>query len=1030
LSTSYYFEYGATPALGQVSSSFALPGGTEYQNVSGNITGLQSRQTYYYRLRATNSFASATTEAVSFYTAVKPVILSFSPASATIGTEVSLVGQNFNASPEKNVVSFGATRGIVLSSSPTEIKVKVPAGASLGSVTLLDTESGLSTESAQEFVPTFTAAFKKDHIRLTIGFNDTGIRKTSVEDMDGDGKPDIVAAHYEGFYIYQNVSQGGELTAESFQRDTHNLTDLNGIYEIWLYDLDGNGLKDVIVQGSQVLRIFPNLSVPGYIFFAPPVDLPVADLAYFVFEDFDLDGHVDIGAMKFVAGGTKTFTIIRNQNPKGSMKASNFESRSLNNLNYYLNYITASDLNNDGAPDVIIASYLESTRIFHVLKNNSRPGIFDFDDLSVPDVSKGNNASYVAHDLNQDGWKDIISHSPDVNGNVGLFKNKGTSPNITFAEPAIALSGYTISGIKPGDIDGDGKTDLLAVTKKREFLFLKNSGAAGDNLTPSSFEYFSKYGMNTNGGNVDTQMTVNDLNGDGRPEIINVNAYYYGPRDGYLMEIWQNLAPDCLDPSLVKVVPSNNGATIKLPGNTTLDQFEIDYTPADYEYWQRLSSTTIDYISAGLTYTLRVRAKCYLGFTDYYYVNFIVDCVNTASFSISTIGVDNVQLSPYDLGSFEVQYSVSGQDQWETLPPYTNQITNLSPGTHYDLRFRGHCYKPGGYTYREFTTLCPKMTALSVTDLAYNSAVVSWSSDYTGDAVLEYSDDNTTWTTIDKSLALSPLIPATHYFVRGRMACTDTLSDYSLAQFTTPCPKISTVSYDEITPFSATATWIDESNTGSYTLTYSIMGGKSITVQTRATTFHLNDLTPGTQYSVSITPACTGPGIATLATFNTVCYVPFDLSASDVSYSTAELSWNDDFNGLPYAIDYSISGSHVWKTTEASFTHITLQQLRPGTKYEARVHINCTSITAPYASVHFDTKLYEETTFSPNPTDSKITIYPSKNLIGSQFSLYDNVGKVLAHGELLDYTIDLSAFSYGIYTLQVEGEKPMRIVKR
>jgi Secretion system C-terminal sorting domain/Fibronectin type III domain len=157
--------------------------------------------------------------------------------------------------------------------------------------------------------------------------------------------------------------------------------------------------------------------------------------------------------------------------------------------------------------------------------------------------------------------------------------------------------------------------------------------------------------------------------------------------------------------------------------------------------------------------------------------------------------------------------------------------------------------------------------------------------------------------------------------------------------------------------------------------------------------------------------------------------VPFNLSANDITYTTAELSWSDNFSGLPYSIDYSISGSNVWLTTETALTTISLPKLRPGTEYEARVHINCLSETAPYVSVLFETKLYEETTFAPNPTDSEITIYPSKNLIGTRFSIHDNAGRQVANAELLDYTIDLSILATGIYTLKIDGEKPMKIIK-
>ena len=191
----------------------------------------------------------------------------------------------------------------------------------------------------------------------------------------------------------------------------------------------------------------------------------------------------------------------------------------------------------------------------------------------------------------------------------------------------------------------------------------------------------------------------------------------------------------------------------------------------------------------------------------------------------------------------------------------------------------------------------------------------------------------------------------------------------------------------------------------------------------------VDGLRAGTQYTVAVAPQCTLGKDFTSTIFSTVCYVPFELSANDITHTTAELSWNDTFNGLPYFIDYSIAGSNIWLTTETSLTTISLTDLRPGTQYDARVHINCLSVTAPHVSLRFETKLYEETTFGPNPTESKIVINPSKNLIGNRFIIHDNAGKIVVDGKLLDYTIDFSTFSTGIYTLIFDGEKPIKIIK-
>jgi hypothetical protein len=654
-----------------------------------------------------------------------------------------------------------------------------------------------------------------------------------------------------------------------------------------------------------------------------------------------------------------------------------------------------------------------------MLMNNSVVGAFEFEESIAQDPTRANWVRYIAHDLNADGWRDVISHSPWEIANLSIMRNMRSS-QISLELPAIVLSGTSAAGVQPGDINGDGKVDLVVGTSSREFSILASrTNPNGD----FSFEKIGTFGLPTpsDGSRVDPHMTISDLNGDGRPEIINAYDYYYGPHDGYQFEIWQNSPSDCIDPSLVRISASSNSATIVLPPNTTMDNFEIAYAEAGSSYWTRAWSESF-YIQVGSSYQLRVRAKCYLGFTDYYYINFETDCVDVSSFSISVVDTDRAYLFAYNLSSLEIEYSRASENVWIPVEQYSNQITNLLPGTTYEVRYRGRwCAKTPDFKYKEFTTICPTLSTLTVVQLMSNQAEVRWTSNKPGNAILEYSSDNVNWTSIDESLKMFPLIPGTMYFVRGKMKCNDVEGEYFSVQFMTPCPVVSSLFVNEVTPFSAKINWTDELATGNYYVTHNI-NGTPVSIETSSTSYILEGLNPGTQYSIAVAPVCNSSGTFTSATFNTVCYVPVDLLVSDITYTEAELSWKDNFGVLPYSVDYSIYGSNYWVTKEITSPNLSLSGLRPGTKYEVRVHINCTSVTAPYASSVFETELYDETTFAPNPTDGKVTIRPSKNLIGKHFTIMDNTGRLLFSGELRDYTIDLSNFSAGIHILKIDGE--------
>lgn len=1031
LSTSFHFEYGLTPALGSATASYPLQGLTEYQNVSVPILGLEPRQTYYYKLVATNSFSTSVSESASFFTAMKPVITSFSPITAPIDTEVTITGTNFNTQSGKDLVNFGATRATVLSASSTEIKVKVPAGASFGTITLLDSESGLAAESIQEFVPTFSGEFKKNSLQLRVGSTDY-IQNSMVRDMDGDNRPDIVTHQYLGFSVWLNANQGGDITEESFIKSTFNSDDSPS--ELALADFDGNGLMDVVALYSNKLRIFPNLSVPGYIFFGAPVDIPVSNsFSHATLKDFDGDGHVDIAVTTYINDYNSEFTLIRNENSRGSLSTENFRQRYKKTLSYYPQFITTGDLNNDGAVDLSIGSYNRNT--LSILKNMSAVGNFDFEETTVEDLTRNEYVRYVSADLNQDGWKDIISHSPYLQGKMALMLNKQNSDNITLEPSGVMLNEYVQSAVQPGDINGDGKVDLIAATDQRQFIYLENK-LVGDDL---SFEKSGPFGTAIpESAHVTAHVSINDLNGDGRPEVINAYSYSYAPHDGYQLEIWQNTPYDCIDPSTIKINVSHYTAQVVLPPNTSFEDFQMDYTLLDgspFMHWTPINSPTF-HLGSGFLYRLRVRAKCYLGFTDYQYIDFNLDCVDLSDFYISDVSVNTANVNSIYLYNFEVQYSPAGSDQWEILPQndsqlfnHSSQLTNLMPGTTYDVRFRGRCNASGAFKHMQFTTLCPNLSNINVTDIRYNSAFVNWSSNYSGAVILEYSADNLNWDPVAENRILSSLQPGHQYFLRGKFDCRDVSSDFIFASFTTDCPEASQLRVENITPFGATFSWADESLTNSYTVTYSIAGdNNATTVETTSTFLILEGLNPGTNYSVSVAPNCVTKHF-TFTSFNTVCYSPFDLSVDVISHTTAGISWNDNFTGLPYLVDYSIAGSNDWQTIETSSMNVSLADLRPGTSYEVRVHIECSKETATFASVVFETDYYEETTFAPNPTPDKVLIRPSKNLIGKHFTIMDNAGRVLYEGELRDYSIDLTNFSVGIHILKIDGEKPVKIFK-
>jgi hypothetical protein len=110
-------------------------------------------------------------------------------------------------------------------------------------------------------------------------------------------------------------------------------------------------------------------------------------------------------------------------------------------------YLASADLNGDGLPDMVSASYDDgSLAVFFNDKNS--PGT-----LNTPLVLSSPGASQVAiGDMNHDGLPDLVS----ADYGVSLFVQ--TSPG-TFAAPISLYSGGA-NWVAVGDLNGDGAMDV------------------------------------------------------------------------------------------------------------------------------------------------------------------------------------------------------------------------------------------------------------------------------------------------------------------------------------------------------------------------------------------------------------------------------------------------------------------------------------------------------------------------------------------------------------------------------------------
>jgi len=462
-----------------------------------------------------------------------PVITGFSPASAAPGAVVTIAGSDFAAKPAKNIVYFGAVRGKVIAATPGKLKVKVPVSATYAPITV--TVNGLVGYSKTAFQPTYSGGgsdINPSSFAPPMNLpTPNGPHHTVIADLDGDGKPDLafVDIYDSRISLFRNISVPGSITETSFEARVdfpsfYNNPANDNLWGITAADLDGDGKLDLLLcdRVSNVVWVYRNISTAGTLdtnSFAAPVAFPTGILPMYPrVADLDGDGRPDIIVGNNTAG---TISILRNIGAPGAITTNSFAPQLELPVGNGPMEIAVGDLDGDGKPDIAVADINDSS--ISIIQNVSSPGILDSNSFaayfSLPALARP--VSIVLGDMDGDGKADLIAGSFD-GAAVSVYPNIASSGSLSTDSFSSRIDFPTSSGVHAlalGDLNGDSKLDI-GVASYSGISFFQNAGVAGSFTNESlAARVDCVPGLNLWG------LSIGDLDGDGRPDFIFCNAY-------------------------------------------------------------------------------------------------------------------------------------------------------------------------------------------------------------------------------------------------------------------------------------------------------------------------------------------------------------------------------------------------------------------------------------------------------------------------------------------------------------------------
>ena len=440
---------------------------------------------------------------------------------------------------------------------------------------------------------------------------------------------------------------------------------------------------------------------------------------------------------------------------------------------------------------------------------------------------------------------------------------------------------------------------------------------------------------------------------------------------------------------------------------------------------------------------------------------------------------------------YNFRFRPVGSSTWNTSNPTTITLTlnGLSASTTYEVQAKVRCNVNSSGLWGNvftFTTTaptsspCPIPTGLVASNVTASSAQFNWNAmgSPVSSYVLRYRIvGSPTWNNAGcptNSKLLSNLLQGNNYEVQVSSYCTSLSQQTAFTasvNFSTPaqCQVPTGIAATNITSNSVTIVWNAMGTpTTSYVLRYRIQGSSTwLNAGCPTNSRYLGGLISGATYQVQVQTYCASLStlsayspIYTFATLGNACPVPTNLSASNITNTSAFMTWTDvapPASGNRYILRYRITGATSWNNAGCPVNSRMLNSLTPNTQYDVEVQSICSATfnTSAFTSTYrFQTTetaakdnsnevlvepitLSKPATIYPNPTNGKFQVEVrdcrSKEI---RVELYDLQGRLFQQKRAFsandNTTIDmeLNEFAGSTFIVKVYTDKALVLVER